>query len=224
MITNLFSVFDPTSRIFNFSLNWIRSIIGLLIIPPIFWLIPSRYNILWFKIIIILHNEFKILLSPSLKGATLILISLFSIILFNNFIGLFPYIFTSSRHLIFTLTLSIPIWLGLIINGWINYTNNIFSHLIPQGTPPILIPFIVCIETIRNVIRPITLAIRLTANIIAGHLLITLLRRTGNSLSNILLIILLLTQIILMTLESAVSIIQSYVFSILITLYSREIK
>lgn len=224
MITNLFRVFDPSSNIFNFSLNWISSIIGLLLIPPIYWLIPSRYNYLWNKLTLTLHNEFKILLPKSLKGRTLIFITLFSIILFNNFIGLFPYIFTSSSHLIFTLTLSLPIWIGLILNGWLNYTNNIFSHLIPQGTPPILIPFIVCIETIRNVIRPITLAIRLTANIIAGHLLITLLRRTGTSLNNFLLIILIITQIILISLESAVSIIQSYVFSILITLYSREIK
>lgn len=224
MITNLFRVFDPSSNIFNFSLNWISSIIGLLLIPPIYWLIPSRYNYLWNKLTLTLHNEFKILLPKSLKGRTLIFITLFSIILFNNFIGLFPYIFTSSSHLIFTLTLSLPIWIGLILNGWLNYTNNIFSHLIPQGTPPILIPFIVCIETIRNIIRPITLAIRLTANIIAGHLLITLLRRTGTSLNNFLLIILIITQIILISLESAVSIIQSYVFSILITLYSREIK
>lgn len=224
MITNLFRVFDPSSNIFNFSLNWISSIIGLLLIPPIYWLIPSRYNYLWNKLTLTLHNEFKILLPKSLKGRTLIFITLFSIILFNNFIGLFPYIFTSSSHLIFTLTLSLPIWIGLILNGWLNYTNNIFSHLIPQGTPPILIPFIVCIETIRNLIRPITLAIRLTANIIAGHLLITLLRRTGTSLNNFLLIILIITQIILISLESAVSIIQSYVFSILITLYSREIK
>ncbi|WP_414887680.1 F0F1 ATP synthase subunit A, partial [Sphingomonas sp. Leaf339] len=53
------------------------------------------------------------------------------------------------------------------------------AHLVPQGTPPVLIPFIVCIETIRNIIRPLTLAVRLSANIIAGHLLLTLLGNTG---------------------------------------------
>lgn len=99
-----------------------------------------------------------------------------------------------------------------------------FYHLVPQGTPIILMPFIVCIETIRNIIRPGTLAVRLTANIIAGHLLITLLGNTGTSLSSYLIIILIIVQILLLMLESAVSIIQSYVFAILSTLYSREIN
>ncbi|TMV18898.1 ATP synthase F0 subunit 6, partial [Rhizobium sp. Td3] len=87
----------------------------------------------------------------------------------------------------------------------------------------VLIPFMVCIETIRNVIRPGTLAIRLTANIIAGHLLLTLLRNNGPSLPTILVSILLVVQIALLVLESAVAIIQSYVFTVLITLYSREV-
>jgi F-type H+-transporting ATPase subunit a len=94
---------------------------------------------------------------------------------------------------------------------------------VPQGTPGVLIPFIVLIETISNVIRPGTLAVRLSANIIAGHLLLTLLGNTGNHLSSILLSVLIFTQLLLLTLETAVAIIQSYVFTILSTLYSREI-
>lgn len=96
------------------------------------------------------------------------------------------------------------------------------AHSVPQGTPPALIPFIVCIETIRNIIRPGTLAIRLAANIIAGHLLITLLGNTGPSITTLMLNLLILTQILLLILESAVAIIQSYVFAILTTLYSRD--
>jgi F-type H+-transporting ATPase subunit a len=99
-----------------------------------------------------------------------------------------------------------------------------FAHLVPQGTPPVLIPFIVCIETIRNVIRPGTLAIRLSANIIAGHLLITLLGNTGTVISTYMVRILIIVQIALLILESAVAIIQSYVFAVLSTLYSREVN
>lgn len=98
-----------------------------------------------------------------------------------------------------------------------------FAHLVPQGTPPVLIPFIVLIETIRNVIRPGTLAVRLSANMIAGHLLLTLLGNTGNSLSIIIVSVLIIAQLLLLTLETAVAIIQAYVFTILRTLYSREI-
>lgn len=224
MITNLFSVFDP-SAIFNLSLNWLRTFLGLLIIPSIYWLIPSRYNIFWNSILLTLHKEFKTLLGPSgHNGSTFIFISLFSLILFNNFIGLFPYIFTRTSHLTLTLSLALPLWLCFILYGWINHTQHIFAHLVPQGTPAILIPFIVCIETIRNIIRPGTLAVRLTANIIAGHLLLTLLGNTGPSISYLLVTFLLVAQIALLVLESAVAIIQSYVFAVLRTLYSREVN
>lgn len=223
MIANLFSSFDPSTNI-GLRLNWIRSLLGILFIPYIFWLIPSRMNILWIKITLTLHNEFKILLGKNRNGRSLIFISLFRFILFNNFLGLFPYIFTRSRHLSITLALALPLWLRFMLYGWINNTIHIFAHLVPQGTPPVLIPFIVCIETIRNIIRPGTLAVRLSANIIAGHLLITLLGNTGPIISVYLLNLLIIVQLLLLILESAVSIIQSYVFAVLRTLYSREVN
>lgn len=223
MITNLFSVFDPSTTLFNLSLNWIRTWIGLFIIPYLYWFLPSRINFLWSNIFLTLFKEFKTLLGPSKPpGCSFIFISLFSLILFNNFLGLFPYIFTRTRHLTITLSLALPLWLRFIIYGWFCHTQHIFAHLVPQGTPRILIPFIVCIETIRNIIRPGTLAVRLTANIIAGHLLLTLIGNTGNSLSLILLYFLIFRQIALLILEAAVAIIQSYVFAVLTTLYSRE--
>lgn len=225
MITNLFSVFDPTSRIINLSLNWLSTFLGVLLLPSAFWLIPSRYSLVWNKISLTLHKEFNTLLGPTgYPGSTFIFISLFSIILFNNFLGLFPYIFTSSSHLTFTLALALPLWLSFMLYGWINHTQHIFAHLVPQGTPPVLIPFIVCIETISNIIRPGTLAVRLAANMIAGHLLITLLGNTGPSLSLTILSFLIIGQIALLVLESAVAIIQSYVFAVLSTLYSSEVN
>nr|UOU84932.1 ATP synthase F0 subunit 6 [Nigrotipula nigra] len=225
MMTNLFSVFDPSTNIFNLSLNWMSTFLGLLMIPPMFWFIPSRYHIIWNNILLTLHKEFKTLLGISgHNGSSFIFISLFSLILFNNFIGLFPYIFTSSSHLIFTLSLALPLWLSFMLYGWINHTQHMFAHLVPQGTPAILMPFMVCIETISNMIRPGTLAVRLAANMIAGHLLLTLLGNTGNSLPHYLIILLISAQILLLVLESAVSIIQSYVFAVLSTLYSSEVN
>jgi F-type H+-transporting ATPase subunit a len=98
-----------------------------------------------------------------------------------------------------------------------------FAHLVPQRTPGILIPFIVLIESIRNIIRPATLAVRLTANIIAGHLLITLLGNQTAERTDVVLIGLLNVQMLLIILEMAVSVIQAYVFRVLLTLYTREI-
>nr|WIL79891.1 ATP synthase F0 subunit 6 [Trichodes sp.] len=220
---NLFSSFDPSTN-FNTSLNWLSSMLWILFIPSLFWLIPSRLNFLWMKIMFTLHNEFKILMGKNFQGSTLIFITLFTFIMLNNFIGLFPYIFTSTSHMVLTLTLALPLWLSFMIYGWINNTIHMFAHLVPQGTPPILMPFMVCIETISNIIRPGTLAIRLSANMIAGHLLMTLLGNTGPMLSILLINFLLITQLLLLVLESAVAIIQSYVFAVLSTLYSSEVN
>nr|YP_010596321.1 ATP synthase F0 subunit 6 [Sthenias yunnanus]WAJ61223.1 ATP synthase subunit 6 [Sthenias yunnanus] len=221
-MTNLFSSFDPSTNL-NMSLNWLSMILGLMLISPLFWIIPSRLNFIWIKIIFSLHKEFKTLIGPSSRGSTLIFISLFSLIIFNNFLGLFPYIFTSTSHLSMTLALALPLWLSFMIFGWFNNTIHMFAHLVPQGTPTILMPFMVCIETISNIIRPGTLAVRLSANMIAGHLLLTLLGNTGTSLSLIFINFLIITQILLLVLESAVAIIQSYVFAILSSLYSSEV-
>nr|YP_009694053.1 ATP synthase F0 subunit 6 [Indonemoura jacobsoni]QEI04332.1 ATP synthase F0 subunit 6 [Indonemoura jacobsoni] len=225
MMTNLFSVFDPSTSIMNLSLNWISTILGLTLIPTAYWFMPSRYTLLWNKILLTLHNEFKTLLGPTgHPGSSFLFISLFSLILFNNFLGLFPYVFTSSSHLTLTLALALPLWLSFMIYGWINHTQHMFAHLVPQGTPAVLMPFMVCIETISNIIRPGTLAVRLAANMIAGHLLLTLLGNTGPSLSYSILSLLIIAQIALLVLESAVAIIQSYVFAVLSTLYSSEVN
>nr|QWZ46418.1 ATP synthase F0 subunit 6 [Stenomorpha consobrina] len=220
---NLFSSFDPSTN-WNMSLNWMSTMIGIMMIPMMFWFIPSRINLIWTKIIITLHKEFKNLLGEKIKGMTLIFISLFAFIMFNNFIGLFPYIFTSTSHMTLTISLALPLWLTFMLFGWMNNTIHMFAHLVPQGTPPILMPFMVCIETISNIIRPGTLAIRLSANMIAGHLLMTLLGNTGTLMSIYMINLLLIVQILLLLLESAVAIIQSYVFAILTTLYSSEVN
>lgn len=225
MINNLFRIFDPLTNIINLPLNWTRTLLGLLYFPIKFWIIPNRSIIFSNKISLFLHQEFKTLLGNNrFNGTTFIFISLFFLILINNFLGLFPHIFTATSHLTFSLTFSLPFWIRIIIYGWLNNTNHIFSHLVPLRTPFILIPFIILIETISNIIRPGTLAIRLTANIIAGHLLLTLIRSRALTLSKSLIIILILSQTILLLLEIAVSIIQAYVLVTLRTLYSSEIN
>nr|UQT69114.1 ATP synthase F0 subunit 6 [Tomostethus sp. 1 QHW-2022a] len=226
MMMNLFSIFDPMSSIFNFSLNWISTMIGFLFLPNIYWMIMSRMNILMMNLMNNIHKEMSILMGEKnfLKGSTLIFLSLFLMIMFNNFLGLFPYIFTSTSHLTISLTLALPLWLSFNLFGWINNMNHMFAHLVPQNTPNILMPFMVLIESISNLIRAITLSVRLTANMIAGHLLVTLLSSTGIMMSASMIPILIIIQVLLLILESAVAIIQSYVFMVLSTLYSSEVN
>jgi len=221
MITNLFSVFDPRRSILNIQINWIRTILGIILLPYIYWLPPTRTSWVAVKITKILRKEFKLL--SSTKGLSTLVLPLLLLIIINNSLGLLPYVFTRTRHITITFTLALPIWLSFILYGWINHTNHIFTHLVPQGTPGPLIIFIVLIETVRNVIRPGTLAIRLAANIIAGHLLLTLLGNQGPRITLTLMSGLIITQILLLILESAVALIQSYVFVVLRVLYSSEV-
>nr|QZZ18275.1 ATP synthase F0 subunit 6 [Elbelus tripunctatus] len=216
-MANLFSVFDPSTG--NFSLNWMSTFIFLMIMPLNFWLLPNKINFMFIKIMNTLMKEMNMLMPY--KGTSLIMISLFMFILINNVMGLLPYLFTSSSHLVYSLSMSLPLWISLMMYGWINKYNSMFSHTLPTGTPPVLMPFMVMIETISNLIRPGSLSVRLTANMIAGHLLMSLL---GNNSSGMILIIsLMLIYLVLMMFELAVAIIQSYVFLTLSTLYSSEI-
>lgn len=220
MITNLFSIFDPsTSSIFR--LNWI-TILRIIIIPSPFWITPSRIQIIWKIIFKFISIEIKANLSNKTQKFLFLLVSLFSIIILSNLLGLIPYVFTPSSHIIFSIAFAFPIWISLILYGWINHFNKMIIHLVPIGSPGILTIFIVLIETIRNVIRPITLSVRLSANIIRGHLLIHLLTSIPYN-SNQIFIIIIPIIVALIFLESAVALIQRYVFITLVSLYTNEI-
>ena len=219
---NLFITFDYNT-IWGLQINWIVVFL-ILFFSRGYWIISGRI----LKYINILINVFHIELLIILRvkknwGQTLIFISLFIIIFLINFLGLFPYIFTRTRHLCFAFSFSIPLWIGSQINAWIIHTNNIFCHLVPEGTPFFLIPLLVIIERVRNLIRPLTLAVRLVANITAGHLLLVLLRSAGN-FDIIMSIIIIIVLITLVCLELGVSLIQAYVFILLLSLYVSEVE
>ncbi len=224
-MNNLFSIFDPNVIWIRFELNWVRSIIVLMWMPNIYWLIKSKPNFLLWKLLDSLSKEYRLNFAPlNSPGHTHWAISIFVIILLNNLAGLTPYTFTSTRHLSFSVTLALSIWIGYIFYRIIINLGRFLAHLVPVGTPYVLMPFIVIIELISNIIRPITLSVRLAANLVAGHLLITLIRSPIVRVSFYAIVILLSLLYLLMILESAVAFIQAYVFRILSTLYLREVN
>jgi F-type H+-transporting ATPase subunit a len=219
---NLFNIFDPSTSIY-FSLNWLSLSLPILTIPYIYWAFPSRTQILILFMSTYISKELKNNLTNLNFKSLNLLFTIFWFILIRNLIGLYPYIFTATRHLLITLSIALPFWLLFIIYGWVNLTSHIFTHLVPIGSPLILRFFIVFIETISNVIRPITLSVRLTANIIAGHLLINLLRSIRENSPNIFIPTYFII-FLLLILETAVAIVQSYVFVTLTSLYLSEIN
>lgn len=226
-MTNLFSVFDPITPIFGFiiPLNWLASISVRLIIIPRYWKILGKLPKFFSNLRLILEKEIAINLGvlPT-PGLSHLVVSLFLMVAANNYLGLTPYTFTSSSHLTFTIRLALTFWLGLILIRSVYTLRNTLAHLVPLGTPYALIPLMVLIEIISNLIRPLTLSVRLAANIVAGHLLLTLI--SGALVRNHWLIIGVgiggLS--LLIVLENAVAIIQGYVFSILPSLYLAEVN
>nr|YP_010223323.1 ATP synthase F0 subunit 6 [Macrohectopus branickii]UCL27455.1 ATP synthase F0 subunit 6 [Macrohectopus branickii] len=220
MMTNIFSIFDPSTPNFM-SANWLSTVLMFLAFPALTWNSPARITQGLQLAMGYICTEF----SPLAKKAPFTLITsvgLLTFIAMNNAMGLFPYIFTGSSQLVFTMALALPVWLALMLYGWLNNTSNLLAHLIPQGTPVALMPFMVLIETISNLIRPLTLAIRLTANMVAGHLLIVLLNSADPNTPLVLTPVLFLAKQALLLLEMAVAFIQAYVFSVLVTLYMAE--
>lgn len=169
----------------------------------------------------------QIMTMHNLKGRTwsLILISLIIFIGSTNLLGLLPHSFTPTTQLSINLGIAIPLWAGAVITGFRHKTKASLAHFLPQGTPIPLIPMLVIIETISLFIQPIALAVRLTANITAGHLLIHLIGGATLVLTSISTPTALVTFIILVLLtilEFAVALIQAYVFTLLVSLYLHD--
>jgi F-type H+-transporting ATPase subunit a len=222
-MNNLFSVFDPVALL-RLPLNWRSSLVVLAGLPPLFWLGRSQAALSVIRVLSWAHAEFSAILGVKVNpGATLVTLSLFIFIGLNNFFGLSPYTFTASRHLTFTAALALPMWLGIIVYAIISQPWRVLAHLVPLGTPYPLIPFMVLIELTRRVIRPLTLSVRLAANMVAGHLLLTLIRSPASGLNWPMAALLMAGVVLLGVLESAVAVIQAYVFGTLITLYLQEV-
>nr|YP_009917597.1 ATP synthase F0 subunit 6 [Muscardinus avellanarius]QLM00986.1 ATP synthase F0 subunit 6 [Muscardinus avellanarius] len=161
------------------------------------------------------------------KGRTwsLMLVSLIMFIGSTNLLGLLPHTFTPTTQLSMNLGMAIPLWAGAVIMGFRHKTKSSLAHFLPQGTPIPLIPMLIIIETISLFIQPMALAVRLTANITAGHLLIHLIGGATLALISISTPTAMVTFIILIMLtilEFAVALIQAYVFTLLVSLYLHD--
>nr|WKT10981.1 ATP synthase F0 subunit 6 [Ptychadena beka]WKT10994.1 ATP synthase F0 subunit 6 [Ptychadena beka]WKT11007.1 ATP synthase F0 subunit 6 [Ptychadena beka] len=162
--------------------------------------------------------------TPGHKWAFLIT-ALMIFLLSMNILGLFPNTFTPTTQLSMNLGLAIPMWLSTVIIGVRQQFTAAAGHLLPEGTPTILIPALILIETTSLFIRPLALGVRLTANLTAGHLLIHLISMAIEAMLSTSLIvssILFMTLMLLTILEIAVAMIQAYVFVLLLSLYLQE--
>uniref|UniRef100_UPI0030E5B684 ATP synthase F0 subunit 6 n=1 Tax=Laudakia tuberculata TaxID=118215 RepID=UPI0030E5B684 len=225
MMTNLFDQFAPP-QMFGLTLTPITIMLPLpLMVVSTNRLIGNRTTTLMTWIIKKTTKHFMLPMSKKGQKWAPMLTSLFLLLLMVNIIGMLPYTFTPTTQLSMNMALAIPLWLGTVLTGLRTQPSMTLAHLLPEGTPTLLIPVLVIIETISLLMRPLALSVRLTANLTAGHLLLQLISTTSlmtTKLSMMLVPLPTLLLILLMMLELAVAMIQAYVFTLLVCLYLQE--
>ena len=148
--------------------------------------------------------------------------SLFVFILFCNMVGMLPYSFTVTSHIIVTMTFALFIFIGVTILGFIIHGFKYLKIFVPSGVPIVLLPIISIIEIISYLSRPISLSVRLFANMMAGH---TMLKVFGSFVISLGLIggwLPLSFSVALTGLEILVAFLQAYVFAILTCIYLND--
>ena len=147
--------------------------------------------------------------------------SLFMFILLCNMLGLIPYSFTVTSHIIVTFALAFGVFLLATIMGFVINGHKYLRLFLPKGVPVFLIPILVPIEIVSYISRPISLAVRLAANMMAGHTIIKVFAMFVVTLG-VWGIAPLLFIVVLYVLETLIAFLQAYVFAVLTCLYIND--
>jgi F-type H+-transporting ATPase subunit a len=151
-----------------------------------------------------------------------LIFTIFLFILLCNLLGMLPYSFTVTSHISVTFALASMIFLVITITGFIRHGMHFLSLFLPKGTPVWLAPLIIVIEFFAYLARPVSLSLRLAANMIAGHVLLKVLAGFVVSMAIYLKWIPIPLMVILIGFEIFVAILQAYIFTILSCVYLND--
>nr|YP_006280845.1 ATP synthase F0 subunit a [Cyanophora paradoxa]ADW79199.1 ATP synthase F0 subunit a [Cyanophora paradoxa] len=184
--------------------------------------VESIYDFLFINLVTEINGKKGRLFFP-------LVFTLFLFIALGNLIGMVPFSFTFTSHIIITLGLSLSFFIGLTIYGIYTHGIRFLLLFIPKGVPIILLPLLFVIESISYISRGFSLAIRLFANMMAGHALVKILAGFAYIMLQIggIFYMLEIVPIIIITaiyvLELGVAVLQAYVFSVLICIYLNDV-
>nr|YP_010241743.1 ATP synthase F0 subunit 6 [Strombus pugilis]QTI82431.1 ATP synthase F0 subunit 6 [Strombus pugilis] len=228
MLVDIFSSFDDNNQVFMslYGLMWLFSLVTILVFSSSYWVMNPRWVSITMTFKDTVSSQIFRSFGLNLGGFINVISGLFLFLIVMNLSGLIPYVFSPTSHLAVSLSLGLPLWLSLIISAVFFNPSSVVAGLLPMGAPAPLNPFLVIIETVSIMVRPITLSVRLTANMSAGHIVLTLI---GNYLtasfflsSMFSMLLLVGIQVFYTIFEFGISVIQAYIFCLLITLYSDE--
>lgn len=175
-----------------------------------------------------IHNMAVEAIGPQGAAFFPFIFALFFFILAGNYLGLLPYSFTFTSHIAVTLALALLVFAVSIVASLRSQGLKFFAHFMPEGAPVFLAPLLIPIEILSFLSRPVSLSIRLFANMMAGHVLLevfagfTLMLAGLGAFGPVLAIAPVAINIALTALELLVGILQAYVFAILTCIYLRE--
>lgn len=154
--------------------------------------------------------------------------AIFFFILAGNYLGLIPYSFTFTSHIVVTFAMAIMVFIVAILASLRYQGMKFFLHFMPEGAPKVLAPLLIPIEILSFLSRPVSLSIRLFANMMAGHVLLevfagfTIMLAGLGALGSVLAVAPIVINVALTALELLVGVLQAYVFAILTCIYLRE--
>ena len=226
--------------LFNLNLSITNSTLFLSIasVISIFWLslsfyksslIPNNWQLLYESFYNLTLDIIKVNLGSKGEVYFPFIFSLHILLLFCNLVGMVPYSFTVTSHIIFTFSLALSIFIGINIIGIRTHGFKFFSLFLPKGVPLVIMPLLITIEIISYLIKVFTLSIRLFANMTSGHALLKIIAGfswTMLSAGGILAffhIIPLALLLILIGLELGIAALQAYVFTLLTCIYLNDV-
>jgi ATP synthase subunit 6 len=222
-LNNNFDVIKGQQSFYSFSTNSIKNTYQNTFVPKV--------NLFFFEAIYtVILDMVKNTIGTDRQSVSFfpVIFTLFSFILISNVSGLVPYGSTITAYLIITITMSTMVMVAVTIYAFKGHGIHFFGHFLPGGTPGWLIPFIIPIEILSFVFRVVSLAVRLFANMMAGHTLLAVLAGFGWTMATGSVMIALVSPapvfvvFVLVGLETAVAMIQAYVFTILTCIYFEE--
>jgi len=183
--------------------------------------IPNRFQIISELLYEFIANMINDNIGHKGKKFFPFIFTLFTFILFGNLLGMLPYSFTFTSHIIVTFALAMFIFLFITLIGIFMHGFKFFSLFVPKGVPMLMLPLMIPIEIISYLSRPISLSVRLFANMMAGHTMLKIFAGFVFSLG-IFGIAPLIIDVALTALEVLIAILQAYVFTILTCIYLNE--
>ena len=227
MLSDIFSSFDEQNgNLVSSFFIWFFSLFFFFCLITVFWVGRTRFVSFFSLIVSYIWNQVSRRVGGNIRGFSFFISLFFFFLVFCNFLGLVPYVFRRTRHLIITFSIAIPFWFRLLLSSVFWNFVSFFSHFLPFGAPSFLNPFLVVVETVSVLVRPITLSVRLAANIGAGHIVIGLIGTyfVGAIFSFSLFsgFFLFLLEVFYFCFEFGICLVQGYIFSLLLVLYSDE--